>query len=99
MNVLCSDVFCKMSSLQGVYFGSEVYVVNPQRRFILSKSVPLSEDFRKEMQQWLDSFFGVTNLLADGEVIAIGEAPSTKFFVNQKTFSNFNLKFNAESEL
>lgn len=46
-----------MSLLQLRVFASDL--VLPQPNFILSERVPLSDSFRREMQDWCNEFFGM----------------------------------------
>jgi hypothetical protein len=56
----------------------------------LSENVPVSQDFRKEMNAWMLSFFGSTNLVEDGQVLFVnGEYVGSSgryLLVNPRTY-------------
>lgn len=64
-------------------YGMAVHIVPDTPKIILSKDVPVSEDFRIEMDRWMLEFFGITNLLDDGQVIAVG---NEAMLMNQRTY-------------
>jgi len=49
----------------------------------LSDDVPVTPAFRAEMNDWMRSFFGVTNLVQDDQVFVVGD----KMHVNPRMYA------------
>lgn len=58
------------------FLGFRVHVTPDTPKMQLSKDVPVSPDFRKEIDAWLIGFFGYTNILGDDAVL-VSEAMGT----------------------
>jgi hypothetical protein len=52
----------------GCLFGMQVVISPDVPKMRLSRDCPVSPEFRLEMNDWMLSFFGTTNLVADGQV-------------------------------
>lgn len=76
----------------GAFGGLDVRVSPDRPKLKLSPDVPLRDDFRAEMDAWLLARFGMTNLLADGEVLRAAEPRTFGFgdrqylLMNPRTF-------------
>jgi hypothetical protein len=70
-------------------FGFPVYVSPDRPKIRLSEDIPLTKEFRDEYNQWLVDFFGLTNMLKDGEIISGVHG----IFMNPRTYANFKAKF------
>lgn len=82
----------RFSTYKGTFGSQKVYVVKPLPKFVLSPKVPLSDAFREETQEWLNSFFGFTQLVQDNEVIKFDDSNgNTALFVNQQTYEAFEI--------
>lgn len=51
------------------FLGTKVFISHDIPKMQLSKDCPVTDDFRAEMNAWMRTFFGVTNLLEDGECL------------------------------
>lgn len=49
-------------------WGVELHVVPDHPKMQLSAGCPVSDDFRKEMNEWMRGFFGMVQALEDGDV-------------------------------
>lgn len=57
----------------GQLMGKNVVVVNPRPRMQLSKAVPVTDEFRAEINAWMLGFFGVQYDIEKGETLATAE--------------------------
>ena len=61
-------------------------VVHPDfPKFQLSEDVPVTDAFRAQFNVWAREFFGMTNLLEDGQASVTG----SKVFMNPRTYAFF----------
>lgn len=54
-------------------FGMKVIEVRPIPRMQLSEKVPVADDFRREINQWMISFFGMKSPLGKNEFVITGD--------------------------
>ncbi len=66
--------------------GFKVAIVADRPRMQLSADCPVTPAMRQETDQWLQQFFGMTNMLADGAYL-IDTAAKT-LFCNARTLEN-----------
>lgn len=63
-------------------------IVSPDRpKMQLSKDCPVTDDFRREINMWMLSFFGTTNLVPDGQYIVLQE--HKQVVMNPRTYAEF----------
>ena len=72
-------------------YGHKVYVSRPVPKMQLSKDVPVSSEFRKEMDAWMLDFFGTWDIIPDGQVYTMEHFPRA-LFMNETTFHNLKQK-------
>lgn len=63
------------------YKGLRVQIHEDRPKMQLSEDVPVSPEFRVEMNQWMREFFGTTNLIGS-QVIVMGDT----VVMSEKTF-------------
>ncbi|PJO39856.1 hypothetical protein CTI10_001320 [Delftia acidovorans] len=51
------------------FMGNKVFISHDIPKMQLSEGCPVTPEFRIEMNAWMRDFFGVTNLLDDGECL------------------------------
>lgn len=51
------------------FMGTKVFISHDIPKMRLSEDCPVTDDFRAEMNAWMRDFFGVTNLLEDGQCL------------------------------
>jgi len=74
-------------------YGMRVNISPDIPKMTLSKDVAVSEDFRIEMDRWMLDFFGVTNLIPDGQTIVMESIGCVA--MNQRTYRQLRLAINA----
>jgi len=62
-------------------FGHEVVVLHPQPKMRLSKAVPVTDEFRAEIDAWMLEFFGMQEPLIAKDRMLVVKDP----FTGQKT--------------
>lgn len=67
--------------------GIALYVHPDHPRMQLSPDCPVTDDFRKETNEWMREFFGVENVLKDG-AIYIDQA-TKRHYCTPRTFETF----------
>lgn len=65
--------------------GIPIFVTPDVPRRQLSEDVPVSPEFRAEMNAWMRDFFGTTNVLEDGQVITTHYGKN--FHMNPRTYA------------
>lgn len=50
-------------------YGMPVVVTPDYPKMVLSEDVPVSPEFRREINLWMLGFFGTTNTMEDGQVV------------------------------
>jgi hypothetical protein len=61
--------------------GYDVIVTPDLPKMQLSEDCPVTPAFRAEINQWMIEFFGITNIVPDGQVIPNGHS----IYVNPRT--------------
>jgi hypothetical protein len=75
-----------MNQPQSLY-GMKVVVSRDIPKMKLADGDYVTPEFRQEIDAWLLEFFGVTNLLPDGQVLSMQSANSV--YMNPRTFAQF----------
>ena len=69
-------------------YGLKIQITPELPKMVLSEGVPVSPQFREEMNAWMLSFFGTHNILKDGEVIKYGNT----LLMNIRTYTDFKAR-------
>lgn len=64
----------------------EVHVSPDRPKMVLSERVPVSPEFRAEMDAWMREFFGTWNLIEDSQMLKTRDG--NKIFVNPRTYES-----------
>lgn len=85
-----------MQNLQGAqtYMGLHIHVTTDKPKQQLAEDVPVSPEFRKDINAWMIDFFGVWNIVEDGQVFNVG---SGAIFMNPRTYAKFLKALEAEN--
>jgi hypothetical protein len=70
-------------------FNGYPIIVNPDTHRTLAADVPVTPEFRAEIDAWMKTFFKPRNALADGEVQNLGG----KLYMNPRTFEVVKREF------
>lgn len=68
---------------RGTFTGLDIHVRPDHPKRQLPEDVPCTPAYRVEFNAWLAEFFGMDNLIKDGQVIQAGP----RLFMNPRTFS------------
>ncbi|MGC4396003.1 hypothetical protein [Hydrogenophaga sp. T2] len=63
--------------------GVKVVVSPDLPKMVLSQDVPVTDEFRREIDAWMLDFFGTWNMLPDGECYTAGAV----VYMNPRTFA------------
>ena len=81
--------------MRDLYIGSIAVVLSPDHpKRTLAEDVPVSPEFRIEINQWMLGFFGTYNLLADGQTILMEN--DGKVFMNPRTYAALKLEMDRQ---
>lgn len=70
--------------------GCQVVIVHDQPRMKLAANVPVSDEFRAEIDQWMLEFFGTVSLLDDNQVIKFQNTRwGTTMYMNARCYEMF----------
>lgn len=67
-------------------------IVTPDRYRTLSADVPVTPEFRAEIDAWMKTFFKPKNILRDGEVFQMGP-PNSPLYMNPRTYETVKQEF------
>jgi hypothetical protein len=66
-----------------ILMGKQVVVVPNHPKMQLAENVPVTPEFRKEINDWMAGFFGYTNTVPEGQVLTTGD----KIFVRPEDYN------------
>lgn len=67
-------------------YGMDVIVTPDMPKRKLAEDVMVTPAFREEINLWMRGFFGITNIIEDGQYIVVQER---MVYMNPRTFANF----------
>ena len=60
-----------MTTIPQTLFGMRIQISPDVPKMTLSKDVPVSPEFRVEIDKWMLGFFGTTNIVPDGQALVM----------------------------
>jgi len=67
-------------------YGRPIVVQPDTQKRKLSEDVPVTEEFRAEINNWMLQFFGYTNIVDDGQVLCVTMGYQQVMLMNPRTY-------------